>query len=235
MNCVGTTVYILQGVPDIHMQLRPAPVATHRITTPKVDSMNTEFSSTRVHEQQERLKALLTQVELRPSAMSIVEARLSDHWVDLDEALDKLQVHFNRLAFKMLVASAVAVICLLISNAEISGSGILSTMVKSAALLASARICALVYWLCSIQQELWLHEPISRLGLGTELLGIASWSPSAFAYVKIAGELYFEHRGVDMVIARKLAIAERSALCKSGTDWIEVEAIRKLGEIAGQQ
>jgi hypothetical protein len=53
--------------------------------------------------------------------------------------------------------------------------------------------------------ELWLRTHVAQLGLATELLELAHRNPVVRTYLESALQLYDAPRGLDVLLARKLA------------------------------
>jgi hypothetical protein len=191
--------------------------------------MNPEQPHTRLRSLERKVKELTEGLSLPKVARLLVETRLADHWVDLDDGIDGCRRRISQLKLAMagsvaLATSAIGVEYL--NQLEPLVVQSFSSWTNFLLLAGLSGVVAASYGLRVANFTLWLHTKASHLGVATELLGLTTWSPMVKQYLCFAAELYHESRGLDVIISRQLKLQE--CRCVEAKVNIERDASRKL-------
>jgi hypothetical protein len=179
---------------------------------------------TRISNCKDVVKSLTAELAVPAYARRLIAVRLRDNNADLEQPIRMLRFRTRLLTcIGCLMLSLSSVVAALMLQGG-SGVGFSGASLFVATLALAAGTWQMRSWTSS---ELWLRTHVAQLGLATELLELAHRHSVVRTYLESALQLYDAPRGLDVLLARKLA-GHDYAVRPSGKAQTEQVAMRGL-------
>jgi hypothetical protein len=197
---------------------------------PKWKKMNTyNPAPTRISHCRQVVRSLIVDLAVPACARSLISVRLADSNIDLEQPVKILRFRIRILTglgcVLMTILSTITTLWML--------QGMRGPGVTGAGLFAGTLVALVGAWRVHshASTELWLRTHVAQLGLATELLALANLHPSVRTYLESALQLYDAPRGLDVLLARKLAKHEYSVRPSVKTEAMEQAAMHHLMDL----